>query len=166
LKNETYSPLPKINDKLIQDSLPIWKHKRDPEFINSMLKNTSVEVLGIIITEIGDDFLVGRMPVDHRTIQPHGILHGGATVHLAETLGSVASTMCIDNPLTTQPVGVEINANHLKTVHKGDTVEGIVRPIRIGKRMHIWEIKVYNGQKILICISRFSVMIVDKSMGF
>jgi 1,4-dihydroxy-2-naphthoyl-CoA hydrolase len=150
----------------MENSQIIWKHKRDPEFINSMLKNTSVEALGIVITEIGDDFLIGRMPVDQRTIQPHGILHGGATVHLAETLGSVASTMCIDNPLTKQPVGVEINANHLKTVRKGGMVEGIVRPIRIGKRMHIWEIKVYNDQKVLICISRFTVMIVDKSMGF
>jgi len=85
---------------------------------------------------------------------------------LAETLGSVASSMCLEDPLKNQPVGVEINANHLKMVPQGETVTGIVKPTRIGKRLHVWEISVFNSQDALICVSRFTVMIVDKELRF
>jgi 1,4-dihydroxy-2-naphthoyl-CoA hydrolase len=144
----------------------IWKQVWTTDFLQKIIVNTSVEVLGITFTEIGPDFLKATMPVDQRTIQPYGILHGGATVHLAETLGSVASSMCLEDPLKNQPVGVEINANHLKMVPQGETVTGIVKPIRIGKRLHVWEISVFNSQDALICVSRFTVMIVDKGLGF
>ena len=144
----------------------IWKQAWTIDFLQKITVNTSVEVLGIIFTEIGPDFLKATMPVDQRTIQPYGILHGGATVHLAETLGSVASSMCLEDPLKNQPVGVEINANHLKMVPQGETVTGIVKPTRIGKRLHVWEISVFNSQDALICVSRFTVMIVDKELRF
>ena len=144
----------------------IWKQEWPLDFLQQITKGTSVEALGIRFTEIGDDYLKAKMPIDERTIQPFGILHGGATVHLAETLGSVASSMCLADPLTTQPVGVEINANHLKKVLKGDMVEGIARPIRIGKRLHVWQIEVFNSRGDLVCLSRFTVMVVDKGLGF
>lgn len=144
----------------------IWKQAWTIDFLQKITVNTSVEMLGITFTEIGPDFLKATMPVDQRTIQPYGILHGGATVHLAETLGSVASSMCLEDPLKNQPVGVEINANHLKMVPQGETVTGIVKPIRIGKRLHVWEISVFNSQDAFICVSRFTVMIVDKELRF
>ena len=119
-----------------------------------------VEALGIEFLEIGDDFISARMPVDHRTHQPMGILHGGASVALAETLGSVASTLLIDlNRYNC--VGIEINANHLKTVRNG-YVTGKATPIHIGKKTHIWEIKINNESNDLVCISRLTAMIIER----
>ena len=119
-----------------------------------------VEALGIEFLEIGDDFISARMPVDHRTHQPMGILHGGASVALAETLGSVASTLLIDlNRYNC--VGIEINANHLKTARNG-YVTGKATPIHIGKKTHIWEIKINNESNDLVCISRLTAMIIER----
>lgn len=119
-----------------------------------------VEHLGINITEIGDDFIAATMPVDHRTTQPMGLLHGGASVSLAETLGSIAATMTV-NQNTHYCVGLEINANHIKSAKKG-FVTGISRPIHIGKKTQVWETKITNEEAQLICISRMTVAIIEK----
>lgn len=127
--------------------------------LNEFGKNTLTQHLGIEFIEIGENFLKARMPVDHRTKQPQGLLHGGASVALAETLGSVAAFGCID---TTKQicVGLEINANHLKSVKKG-YVTGVASPIHLGKKTHVWEIKIYNEHQDLICISRITMAILD-----
>ena len=123
-------------------------------------KNNMVTHLGIEFTEIGKDFLCGKMPVDQRTIQPMGILHGGASVVLAETLGSVASVCCVD--ITKQyVVGLEINANHIKSVRAGNWVYGKATAIHIGRKTHIWEIRITNEENKLICISRITMAIMD-----
>jgi 1,4-dihydroxy-2-naphthoyl-CoA hydrolase len=129
------------------------------DFLNSMGKNNIEEQLGIEYVEIGEDFIVARMPVDHRTKQPFGILHGGASVVLAESLGSVASFLCLENPEKQKAVGLEINANHLRPVSEG-WVFGKVTSIHLGKKTHIWEIKISNSNDKLVCISRITVMII------
>jgi 1,4-dihydroxy-2-naphthoyl-CoA hydrolase len=126
-----------------------------------MNANTLGETLGIRVTEIGDDFIKGTMPVDGRTKQPFGLLHGGASVALAETLGSIASWLVV-NPELFIGVGIEINANHVKAVTKG-FVTGICKPIHVKGRNHVWEIKIYNDAGELTCISRFTCAVISKS---
>lgn len=119
-----------------------------------------VEALGIEFLELGKDFISAKMPVDHRTHQPMGLLHGGASVALAETLGSVASTLMVDmNKYNC--VGLEINANHLKTARNG-YVTGKAKPIHLGKKTHVWDIKIRNENNDLVCISRLTVAIIEK----
>jgi 1,4-dihydroxy-2-naphthoyl-CoA hydrolase len=131
--------------------------------LQEISKNTMVEHLGIEFTEVGDAHISARMPVDHRTHQPMGLLHGGASVALAETLGSVASSMLID--LTRQQgVGLEINANHIRSARTGH-VFGKAVPVHIGKRTHVWDIRITNDDDKLVCISRLTVAIVDISRG-
>jgi len=130
------------------------------ESLNKLFTNTMVSHLGIEITQVGDNFIEARMPVDARTQQPLGLLHGGASVTLAETLGSVAATCCVD-PDTQYCVGLDINANHIKSVRSG-YVFGITTPIHIGKRTHVWEIRIVNEKKELICISRITMAVIDK----
>jgi 1,4-dihydroxy-2-naphthoyl-CoA hydrolase len=128
--------------------------------LNKMSANTMVTHLGIEFTRIGEDFIEAKMPVDHRTHQPLGLLHGGASVSLAETLGSVAATCCID--MSKQYcVGLEINANHIKSVKSG-FVYGITKPVHIGKKTHVWEIRITNEQQELVCISRITMAVIDK----
>ncbi len=141
----------------------IWKTQPDIEKINEVSKNTASESLGIVFTEFGPDFLRATMPVDHRTVQPAGLLHGGASVLLAETLGSVASLFCREDE-TALPVGVEINANHLKPSRSG-FVTGTVTPISIGRTIHVWEIKIVNEKGQLCCVSRLTVTLVKKPAG-
>lgn len=130
------------------------------ETLNRMSVNTMVTHLGIEFTRIGEDFIEARMPVDHRTHQPLGLLHGGASVVLAETLGSVAATCCVD--MSKQYcVGLEINANHIKSVREG-FVTGISRPIHVGKKTQVWEIKISNEQNELVCVSRITMAVIDK----
>ncbi|GHE68027.1 thioesterase [Roseivirga thermotolerans] len=130
------------------------------EIINQMSKNTLVEHLGIEVTELGKDYLIGKMPVDHRTHQPLGMLHGGASVVLAETLGSIAATLTVD-PQRQYCVGLDINANHIKSVRSG-FVYGKTTPIHVGKRTQVWEIRIENEEKELICISRITMAVLDK----
>jgi len=130
------------------------------ESLNKLFTNTMVSHLGIEITQVGDNFIEARMPVDARTQQPLGLLHGGASVTLAETLGSVAATCCVD-PDTQYCVGLDINANHIKSVRSG-YVFGITTPIHIGKRTQVWEIRIVNEKKELICISRITMAVIDK----
>jgi len=132
----------------------------DLDFLNELIKNTMVDHLGIRFSKIGDDFLEATMPVDERTKQPMGLLHGGANVTLAETLGSVAATM-VTNPKTQYCVGLEINANHLKSVTSG-MVRGVAKPIHLGKKTQVWEIKIYSEREDLTCISRLTLAVLDK----
>lgn len=118
--------------------------------------------LEIQFTEVGDDFLKATMPVNERTHQPAGILHGGASVVLAETLGSVASFMCID-PKKYIAVGLEVNANHLRPVKSG-LITGICKPLHIGAKTHIWEIRMYNDRGKMNCVSRLTVAIINKPL--
>jgi 1,4-dihydroxy-2-naphthoyl-CoA hydrolase len=138
----------------------IFKEGVTIELLNKWSRNTLAEQLGIEITAIGEDFLEARMPVDKRTHQPMGMLHGGASVSLAETLGSVAATLCIDQTKSFC-VGLEINANHLKSVREG-YVKGITKPIHIGKKTHVWEIRITSEQNELVCISRITMAVLDK----
>lgn len=127
---------------------------------HNMGKNTMGDFLGIQFTEIGSDYLKATMPVDHRTKQPFGLLHGGASVVLAETLGSVGAALVIDlNEYVC--VGQEINANHLRSVSEG-LVTGITKPIHLGSSTHVWEIKIYDQSEKLICISRITVAVLKK----
>ena len=138
----------------------LWSKSASLQEINRACKGTLCEQLGIEFCEVGDDFLVASMPVDERTRQPAGLLHGGASAALAETLGSIASTLCIRSE-NKMPVGVELNANHLKAVTSGK-VFGTVRSVRCGKNLHVWNIEIRNEEGALTCVSRLTVMIVDR----
>jgi 1,4-dihydroxy-2-naphthoyl-CoA hydrolase len=142
--------------------MPIWKQSIDLGVLNRFNDNTMAETLGIVFTEAGDDFIAASMPVNHNTVQPFRILHGGANVALAETLGSVASTLCIENLSTHTAVGLEINANHLKSVKEGTHVTGTCRPIRLGRSVHVWNIEIRDEKGDLSCISRLTVSIVAR----
>jgi 1,4-dihydroxy-2-naphthoyl-CoA hydrolase len=119
-----------------------------------------IEHLGIQFLEVGDDYIKARMPVDQRTIQPFGLLHGGASVALAETLGSVAANLCVDREKKIC-VGLEINANHTRPVTNG-FVYGIAKPIHLGASTQVWEIRIQNEQEKLVCISRLTLAVLDK----
>ena len=138
----------------------IWHKKPDLKALNSRGSGTAVEHLGILITEVQDEALVGTMPVDHRTCQPLGLLHGGASVLLAESLGSIAANHVVDCEQA-YCVGMEINANHLKPVRSG-IVTGIAKPIHIGKKSQVWEIGIRNEAEQLICISRLTMVVIEK----
>lgn len=130
------------------------------ESLNKLSANTMVSHLGIEFTRIGDDFIEAKMPIDARTQQPLGLLHGGASVTLAETLGSIAATCCVDRE-TQYCVGLDINANHIKSAKTG-YVFGTTKPIHVGKRTHVWEIRIVNELHELICISRITLAVIDK----
>lgn len=127
------------------------------DLLNAMARGTAMEPLGIVFTEIGPDYLRGTMPVDARTHQPHGLLHGGASVLLAETLGSTAGGMCV--PEGRRVVGIEINANHLRGVRSG-TVTGTARPLHVGRSTQVWEIRIEDEAARLVCISRLTLAVV------
>ena len=120
-----------------------------------------VEHIGIIITKVGNDFLKGTMPVDHRTIQPMGILHGGASVALAETLGSLAANLVV-NKEKNYCVGLDINANHIRSAKTGSIVTGIAKPIHLGSSTQVWSIEIMNEEEKLICISRLTMAVLSK----
>jgi 1,4-dihydroxy-2-naphthoyl-CoA hydrolase len=128
--------------------------------IENISKGSMTEHLGIRFLELGDDYLSAKMPVDHRTCQPYGILHGGASLVLAETLGSVAAS-CVIDVTKYIAVGLEINGNHVKSVSEGYVV-GVAKPIHIGGKTHIWEVKITNENDQLVCISRITLAIIDK----
>lgn len=119
------------------------------------------EILGMEFIEIGPDYLKATMPVDHRTKQPYGILHGGASVALAETVGSIGSALLVDDSKYFC-VGLEVNANHLRSVRQG-IVTAIARPVHIGNKTHVWDIRIEDDNKKLICISRLTVAVLAHS---
>ena len=138
----------------------IWYRTPESALIDAMSKGTIDEHLGIKITKVGDDYLSGTMPADKRTFQPYGIVHGGANVVLAETLGSIAGAHVIDtNSLLC--LGQEVSATHLRPVSSG-MVTGTARPIHLGKRSHVWEIRLENDQGKLSCIAKLILAIVAK----
>ena len=128
------------------------------ELLNSWSKNTILEVLGIKISGIGEDHLEATMPVDARTHQPYGILHGGASVVLAETLGSIGALLLID-PTKFRCVGLEINANHIKAVRSGIVI-GRANPIHAGRSTQVWQIEIKTETGDLVCISRITMAVV------
>lgn len=140
--------------------MALWKTQATLDQLREMSKNTLIEHLGIEYLEIGDDHLKARMPVDHRTKQPVGLLHGGASVALAETLGSMAAALCV-NQEKKDIVGLEINANHIRPVNHG-WVTGVAKPIHIGNTTQLWEIKIFNELDKLVCVSRLTVANINK----
>jgi len=130
------------------------------EFLNKGSAGNLVSHLGIEYTELGENFICGKMPVDFRTTQPYGLLHGGASVALAETLGSVGSNLCVDSSKYAC-VGLEINANHVKSATSG-FVYAKAMLIHLGKKTHIWDIRITNEANQLVCISRLTVAVIDK----
>lgn len=141
--------------------MKLWKTRITVARLNEISKNTLAETLGIEFTELGDDYLKARMPVDHRTKQPAGILHGGASAALAETLGSVAAGLCVD-PEKKRIVGLEINANHIRPVHDG-WITAITRPVHVGNTTQIWDVRIHNEEDKLVCVSRLTVANIDLS---
>jgi 1,4-dihydroxy-2-naphthoyl-CoA hydrolase len=122
--------------------------------------NTMGDHIGIEFTEVGDNYLKAKMPVDHRTQQPYGLLHGGASATLAETMGSIASALVVDQSQY-NCVGLEINANHIRGVKEG-YVFGTALPLHIGRTTHVWDIKIYDQWEKLVCVSRLTVAILKK----
>ena len=139
---------------------PIWHADPDLDTANRLSADSAISRLGIEFTEIGDDHLAARMPVDSRTRTPLGILHGGASVLLAETLVSWAATF------VTEPgracVGMEINANHLRSVASG-WVTGTARPIALGRRSQVWEVRIVDDDDRLVCVSRCTLAVMERS---
>jgi 1,4-dihydroxy-2-naphthoyl-CoA hydrolase len=129
--------------------------------IKKLSQNTMIQHLGIEFTEIGDDFVCGKMPVDHRTIQPMGMLHGGASAAFAETLASVASTLQV-NLEKQYCVGLDMNANHIRSIKSG-WVFGEAKPIHLGKMTQVWQIKIKNEKGEMVCISRITMAVMDRS---
>jgi 1,4-dihydroxy-2-naphthoyl-CoA hydrolase len=140
--------------------MSLWKQDTSLERINAWSRNTLSDTLGIRITEIGDDFVRGTMPVDSRTHQPFGLLHGGASVALAETLGSVAGVLCLDGARELA-VGLDINANHVRAVTSG-IVTGTARALHLGRATQVWEIRIENAEQKLVCISRLTMAVVPR----
>ena len=139
----------------------IWFNKSlTIEDIAPISKNTLGEHIGMQFSEIGDNYLKATMPVDHRTHQPYGLLHGGASAALAETLGSVSSALVIDQEKFIC-VGIEINANHVRSVRSG-IVTGICTPVHIGATTHVWDIRIHDERNKLVCVSRLTVAILKK----
>ena len=140
--------------------MSIWKQTADLETINALNANSMVEHLGMRITDVGDDYLRGTMPVDARTKQPFGLLHGGASVALAESLGSLAGTMCLD-ATKEMAVGLDINANHVRAITQG-VVTGTARPLHLGRSTQVWEIRIEDERAKLVCISRLTLAVVPR----
>lgn len=141
----------------------IWKFDNiSLESFAFQRKGTIMENLGIEYLEIGDDFIKARMPVDHRTHQPMGLLHGGAHVVLAESLGSMAANLCLDYTKE-YALGLDINSNHLRAVRDGYVI-GIAKPIHIGSKTHVWEIKIYDEKDNLLNISRLTMMVMKHNL--
>ena len=142
--------------------MPLWKQEISLERINAMFKNTLCDTIGMRITEVGDDYVRGTLPVDARTHQPYGLLHGGASIALAETLGSLAGMLTLD-PAIEAAVGLDINANHVRGVKSG-TVTGTARPLHLGRSTQVWEIRIEDEQQRLVCISRLTLAVVPRKV--
>lgn len=135
--------------------------KVDLAQINAMNKDTMMEVLGIECIEIGEDYVISTMPVDHRTHQPMGLLHGGASAALIESIGSMGSVLLID-PTKQAPVGIEVNANHIGSVKSGK-VKAIGKIVHAGKKTHVWQVDIFDmATDKMVCTGRLTTMIIDR----
>lgn len=135
----------------------LFRGNRSLDDLNALSRDTAMAPLGIVFTEIGPDFVRATMPVDARTRQPYGLLHGGASVLLAETLGSTAGNLCVEPG--ERCVGIEINANHLNAVREGQ-VTGTARPLHVGRRTQVWEIRIEDDLDRLVCVSRLTLAVI------
>jgi 1,4-dihydroxy-2-naphthoyl-CoA hydrolase len=140
----------------------LWKQEISLEHINAMFANTLAEALDIRVSEVGDDYVRGTLPVDARTHQPYGLLHGGASVALAETLGSLAAMLTLD-PAVEAAVGLDINANHVRGVKSG-SVTGTARALHLGRSTQVWEIRIEDANSKLVCISRLTMAVVPRQV--
>jgi len=140
--------------------LAIWVTRATPQMLDDVRKKSLSAHLGIEFLEVGDDFIKARMPVDHRTVTPFGVLHGGASAAFAETLGGAAANLCVDRERKLC-VGLEINANHVRSVKDG-FVYGTSRPIHLGNSTQVWEIQIQDQEGRLVCISRLTIAVVDR----
>ncbi len=129
--------------------------------LNALSPGTLVERLGIVFTAVGNDYLEATMPVDHRTFQPSGLLHGGASVALAETMGSTGAMCCVDTERQ-WCVGLEVNANHVRAVRSGMVI-GLARPVHVGRKTQVWEIRIRDDRDRLVCICRLTLAVLDRS---
>ena len=142
----------------------IWRRAATPEELNARLRRGVVELLGIRIVAVEPDGLVGEMAVEERHLQPFGLLHGGVSVVLAETLGSLGAILALPEGETA--VGLEVNANHLAAVHAGDTLRAVCRPIHVGRRTQVWQTEIRRADGKLACVSRLTcAVIADKAAG-
>lgn len=141
--------------------MAIWKQEFNLEGLEQIAANTMVSTLGIKFIEVGDDYIKASMPVNENTVQPLRLLHGGASVALAETMGSMASFMCLEDTNTQNSVGLEINANHLRATFEGSTVIGTCRPVRLGRTIHVWNIEIHDQNERLVCVSRLTMAITQ-----
>ncbi|MBI2727715.1 MAG: hotdog fold thioesterase [Polaromonas sp.] len=137
--------------------MPIWKQAISVEVLTANSVNTAVSHLGIEFLEVGDDFIRARLSVDHRTVQPYGLLHGGVSVVLAETLGSCGAAFAA--PPGHRVVGLDINANHLKSASSG-WVTGITRPVHVGRSTQVWAIEITNEAGEMVCVSRLTMAVL------
>lgn len=137
----------------------IFRRPRTLEELNAHSRNTAVSHLGIAITEIGEDFLRGTMPVDQRTKQPYGLLHGGSSAMLAETLASVGANMCVEKE-GQQAVGLELNCNHVRAVTQG-IVTGTARPVHVGRKTQVWDIRIEDERGKVCCVSRLTLAVIE-----
>ena len=144
----------------MNDAIPPspFRHRPSLDALNALSANTAIAALGIVFTELGTDCLRGTMPVDARTHQPYGLLHGGASVLLAETLGSSAGNLSV--PEGKRCVGIEINANHVRAAREG-SVTGTARPLHVGASTQVWEIRIEDERGRLVCVSRLTLAVVD-----
>ena len=140
--------------------MSIWFRDYTPQEINFIMRETMITTLGIEITEIGADYLTARMPVDRRTCQPMGILHGGASVALAETIGSCGANLVIDRE-NYVCVGLEINANHIRSASSGYVI-GTARPLHLGKSTQVWEMQIRDEEGGLVCASRMTNAVLKR----
>lgn len=139
--------------------MSIWKGPMDLEQLNAINHKTMADHLGIVFTQYGDDFITAKMPIDQRTLQPFGIMHGGASCALAESVGSLAANCCIDRE-NQVCVGLDINTSHIRQAKSGFVI-GTARPIHIGRTTHIWEIRITNEQNQLVSLTRLTMIILD-----
>lgn len=137
----------------------IFRRPRTVEDLNAQGLNTALSHLGIRIIELGEDFLRGTMPVDQRTKQPYGLLHGGSSAMLAETLASVAANMCVEKE-GQQAVGLELNCNHVRGVTQG-VVTGMARPVHVGRKTQVWDIRIEDERGKLCCVSRLTLAVIE-----
>lgn len=143
--------------------MTIWKTDINPEKINERGKNTLSEHMGIVFTEVGDNYLTATMPVEHYTRQPLGIMHGGASCVLAETVGSAAANFCV-NPETHYCVGLDINTNHIRAIRSG-VVTATAKPFHLGRSTQVWHIEICNEEKQLISVNRLTMAVMEKKNG-